>query len=252
MAPEKIRQCRFASSVTHFKQGFQKKWGLSDYKNNIEACVFVGVYNEKDIEVIKSHRGFKVIIFCGQDIFNYRRFIGDDCYFITGVFGERLSFVYGNRVKVIQISMKDYSEFKPVPLGDKIYCYMRSPSSQGSLNYALLERIMKKVGKDRFLIGHLGNPMETVINKFYKKSFINLQFNPVGGLTSVYEMAHMGRRSISNYASPFTLSYETEDDIVKLIETEAQKIGTLQPEVSEQAVNNLKSSDEWLYAEYYF
>jgi len=251
MAPQKIKQCRVSSAITHFKQGFQNKWNLTDYKNSAEACVFVGVYSAADIAAIKAHRGFKVIIFCGRDIFNYNKFEGEDCYFVTGVFGEKLE-MYGSRVKVFQISMKDYSEFKPVPLGDKIYCYMRSPDSRYSLNYSLLERIMKRMGKDRFLVGYLGNNMQTVVNKFYSKSFVNLQFNPVGGLTSVYEMAHMGRKSISNYSSPFTIGYEGEDDIIRLIDIEAQKIGTIQAEVSEQAVNNLKSSDEWLFTEYYF
>lgn len=247
----RIKQCRVSTAITHFKQGFQNKWDLTDYKNSAEPCVFVGVYTSADVEVIKNHRGFKIVIFCGRDILNFNKFEGDDCWFVTGVFGKELE-MYGSRVKVLQIAMKDYSMFKPVPLGNKIYCYMRSPESRYSLNYSLLERVMKRIGKDRFLIGYLGHPMETVINKFYSKSFINLQFNPVGGLTSVYEMAHMGRKSVSNYASPFTLSYQDEDDIIRIIDAEAQKIGTVQSEVSEQAVNNLKSSDDWLNTEYYF
>lgn len=245
-----IKQSRVSSAINHFKQGFLKKWNLSNYYDINAPAVFLGVYTDQDVLAIKNHKGFKLVVFCGRDIFNAQKFKDINCYFATGVFQKELS-IYGNRVKSVNICIKDYSEFKPGPLGDKIYCYMRTKESQHQLGYKVLIELMHKIGKEQFIIGYLGNDMTKVINDYYAKSFINLNFNPVGGITSVFEMAHMGIKSVSNYKSPFTIGYESIDDIVKTIELERKKIGTIQNKVSEDAINWVKSDNEWLTVGYY-
>ena len=255
----RIHQCHVSDGIKLFREGFKKKWGLVDYYNQDLPSVFLGIYTDEDIVRIRNHRGIKIIVFAGRDISKAPLFEHEKNLYIFCnelLFKDKLGeYIKKKVVKFYPnaLALKDYSIFKPTPLGTKIYCYQRKrkESSRQQLNYALIERLMKRFGEEMFLIGYLGHSIETMIEKYYKPSFINIQLDLIAGHTSALEMAHMGRRNISNYPNPFCIPYQTEDDIIKTIESERTRIGRIQNEVSKQAQQALFESEDWLDTDYW-
>ena len=71
-----IKQVKFSDSVKFFEQGFKERWKLEDYTSVNEPCIFVGVYSQKDIEIIKHNRSKKIVFILGADIPNMVRLKG--------------------------------------------------------------------------------------------------------------------------------------------------------------------------------
>lgn len=216
-----IKQCHISDSLKHFKEGFFSRWNLVDYRDTHEPALFVGCYGS-DYITINNHRGFKLILFGGADIPNILRLkINPYTHIVVDEFTYKhsMSKYYGFVKKFVRVPWKDYSEFTPMPLGDKIYCYqsMDSPGCRAKYRYDILERVIEYFGRERVLIGYQGNTIKTMIDEYYSRSFVNLQLNPIAGFTTTLEMAHMGRLSVSNYEAPFCWYWETADDVINII-----------------------------------
>jgi hypothetical protein len=220
-----IEQGRFAGSVSFFKDKFSARWNLRELTDANAPALFVGVYNQEDVDAINNHKGFKVLMITH---------ILPLC--IPSLNPENLWIIKGNnmpcdidqgkyRVKSVNIQMKDYSKFKPTPLGDKIYCYLGNNTQKEYYKYSLAERLKGKVKQD-VLYGFIDKTKpatltdEYLINEMYGKCFVNLQMSSHGGRVGAVEMGYMGRQTIFS---------DDEDEIVKRINEESKKIGTLQP-----------------------
>ena len=64
----------------------------------------------------------------------------------------------------------------------------------------------------------------------------------------MWELGYMGRKTIAQEQglSPNVLNYTDLDSIIKLIEHEKSKIGTIQSTLSEEVHNIMTHTDEWL------
>lgn len=231
-------QLKTSESIKFFHEGFKNRWDLKEYEDNEAPAVFFGLYTDHDVNLCLNHKGFKVLLFAGQDITNYPRLKHLNC--ISDQYIE----LHG---KIIPV--KSYDIFKPVPLGEKIYVYS-STNSKGFHDKFRMETVaelQKHFGYDKVLIGYHGNTIETMRDQYYSNSFINLQLNKDAGFTSALEMAHMGRKSISNYNASFCLPYNSVNEIIEHIEKEQQYIG----QTRELDLSFLFNSNEWLTKEYW-
>lgn len=247
----KINQVHISDSLALFKKDFIDLWKLEPYTNPNEPCLFVGAYNGvNDINRINNHKGFKLVLFGGADIPNYRYLNPSNLFIVVDKVTYNVAMK--NRIpepkKFFRVAFKDYRGFKPLPLGDKIYCYqsMDSPACRKKYGFDMLERVIHYFGRDKVLIGYHGHTMDEMIEKYYSKSFINLQFNPMAGFTTTLEMAHLGRMSVSNYTASFCLSYQTGLDVIKRIQIVMNNKFVADPQEG-----FIDYSDEWLYTEYW-
>jgi hypothetical protein len=246
-----VVQCRFSQSVKFFQQGFMDRWNLRYYFSAHQPAIFVGVYRPEDVDIINNHRGFKIVANTGKlrDIFWN---INPTDTFVTGIMGgvmdperEKLFDTY----TFIETSfpIKDFSTFKPTPLGSSIYCYLGNESGKHIMGYDLIEQIRKRTNFD-IIIGMQGHSMDYVKENFYNKCFINIKPSITGGLTGACELAYMGRRTVSNAKAPFCLPYNSIDDILRIIDQESSKIGTLQP----SCINRFfTTGEEWKHLRFW-
>ncbi len=248
----KITQCHVSQSLRLFADGFRSRWNLTEYIDTSAPCIFVGAYGT-DIDIIKAHKGFKLIMFCGSDISNSGRLQNDADGFLSDmeIYKDKI-FKAGK--KYLTVPIKSFELFTPQTLGDKIYFYARdnSDAAKAHFNYALLEKLISHYGEDKFIIGRQGNSMQEVYENYYKKCFINLQFNESAGFTSVLELAHMGRVTVSNYPAPFCIPYKSIEDIFEAIDFfENYKDANQIHHVNFMAKDYLQLTSEWIYTDYW-
>lgn len=63
----KINQCYVSTGIKSFENKMFNKYGFVEYKNIYEPVFFFGLYNCKDYELIRNHRGLAIIIWGGTD-----------------------------------------------------------------------------------------------------------------------------------------------------------------------------------------
>lgn len=247
-----ISQFKFSPRVSHFEEGFKERWNLRPYDNPDDPCVFVGIYDEEDIVAIKKHKGYKVLLPTGtldlnknqeyiNDLFNDKKMFFIKCWWA--------SYPASKRVKSIKVPIKDYSLFEPNPLGDKVYCYLGVSRNKHEYGYELAEWLKKQIPYE-IIYGYrdpeIDLPIEKLKEQYYDKTFVNLNLSTskVGGFTSVNELAFMGRKSIttSTRREKFLINFRKKESIIKIIEKESSKIGTIQPNLMEGHF----IGDEWL------
>lgn len=240
-----IKQCHISPALDFFAKGFRERWGLSEYYDKGAPALFVGMYFTADIELLNNHKGPKKVLFGGADIPNARRLNASVKIVANQYTGELIRNYCSNPLEIAQVAFKDYSAYQPVPLGDKIYCYQSSDNegNRKKYRYDLLQQVISHFGKEKVIVGYHGHSEEEM-REIYRQCFINLQFNPQAGFTSALEMAHMGRRSISNHPTPFSLPFNYFSDIVKAIE----KISPSPDLVSAAARKFLTQDKSWLDA----
>jgi len=235
-----IRQARFAKSIRFFKEGFLNRWGLTDYSNNQESCIFVGIYRSEDVDVVNNHKGFKLIWNTGRirDCFKNIDPINVvvmentiDCELIKGLY----------KIKRANIEIKDFSLFKLSELGNKVYCYLGNAKGKFVMGFDLMKEVEKEI-KYEIIQGFQGNTIEFVRDNIYNECFVNLKPNLTGGITSAVELALMGRRTISNTIAPFCMGYKSVEDIVRIINEESKKIGIIQ---ASKLGNYFDTGEEW-------
>ena len=226
-----IKQVRFSKSVKFFKPGFCKYWDVVDYHDVNAPCLFVGVYNMDDVAVLNAHKGLKIIWQTGsiKSCFSKVSPVNAVVKLKSVDKKEYESIKKVFKTKEAYFPIKDFSGFtKPVPLGNKIYCYLGHKKGRAVMGGALIDEIKKYVPFE-IIEGYLGHDMEYVKEHYYNHCFVNIKPNVSGGFTTATELAYMGRWTISNANAPFCKPYDTILDIVKLIFEESEKIGTIQP-----------------------
>lgn len=245
----RIKQAHVSQSLIHFKEGFLKRWNLIDYHDPSAPVLFVGVYGTDYLKV-NAHKEFKLVLFGGADIPNATRLIWNNMHVVCDQFTydyKLNEYWIPTSRKFVHVPWKDYSDFKPVQLGDKIYSYqsMPSPGSRVKYRYDILEKVIAYFGKENVLIGYQGHTIKEMIDEFYSRSFVNLQLNPIAGFTTTLEMAHLGRLSVSNFKAPFCLDWTDADSVINRIKTIKDN------GLTADATGFLHNSDDWLDTDFW-
>lgn len=69
-----IKQIYISEKLSPIKDKILNTFGLKDYNNKDEICVFFGAYTQNDLSIIKDHINKKFVMFDGNDIKNYKLF----------------------------------------------------------------------------------------------------------------------------------------------------------------------------------
>lgn len=255
----RIRQGYIAPHMEHFKKDFLELWGLREYDNPNEPCVFADLQKDETREMMINHNSIAIAMWGGGDTGeNVADHVKGYSHIKHPVYGAYRLFLIemGIDHKSKCVAWKNYDSFQPVPLGDKIYCYLGDDTEFKQTYYGAkyLPKLIEVFGKDRFIFAVRGNTIEWVRDNYYTDSFINIRMNPWAGATTMWEMGCMGRKSIANFTdnAPCALSFKSIDDVIDLIKEEEKKIGTIQYEVSDKTKAFLDyRNDDWLWTEYW-
>jgi len=225
-----------------FKEDLIKRWNFKEYTNIDEPCFFFGAWEQ--IDKINAHKGLKVLAFITPL----------DCTALNKIHNSHNLYIWedphlnsnsGFKTKKCRPEIKDYSLFKPNVLGDKIYIYMRD---RNAFNYNRIENIKKSINFELLLGGSEGIgkfvSIEELKKNYYDECFVSVNLSNNLGMTTVTELGFMGRKTIMNTVYDHftsTIKYNNDEDIIRIINEESKKIGTIQPPISCHTVN-----EEWL------
>lgn len=256
---EYFGQINVSSNLNYFKEFFKKKWDLKDYYNVNEPAIFFGLYTKQEIEKFIKHNGKKMIIWGGADqnlskfqsLKNITNFVGSPAYRppMVKTFKE-IKYPF----KEIIIPFKDYSDLKPVPLGEKIYVYKGLNGNRGDY-YKWNKYIVPLInyfGEDKVIYSQ-NQKIDYIIKNHYSKSFIYIKPNELGGSTTMWELGHMGRKTVSKNQGdlPNVINYNDLESLKKIIKNEEKKIGTIQSEVAEETKNCMVNNKDWLNVKFW-
>ena len=245
----KIDQVSVAGCLGFFERGFIDRWNLRKYYNQYLPCFFFGA---EQIDVINNHKGVKIIYLSSRYDTSFLRQIipGNNivlhkCPFLSD---------YPNfKVKDVEIELKDYSMFKPNVLGNKIYSYIGYESRASEFGLNTMKEIQKCINHE--IVFMIKNSLyeyisiEQLKKEYYDNCFLNLNLSEGSAMTTVREFGLMGRKTIMNspYNFPSLINYVDIPNIVDIINSEAKKIGTIQPSIDCHTVK-----DEWLDVDFWF
>ncbi len=259
-------QSYLSPALVDFKEKFNNKWELNDYHDINAPLVFFGMYGQDDVNVFLGHKGPKMVIWGGNDMHPPQLNLvkkeidkGNTFTFATpGHMVEVLS-SYNIPHKIFYLEVKDYSLFNPSPLGENIYVYMGRPSFPRPDYYKyneIVSPLVKVFGKDRvkWVIQNENStlPQNQLIKKYYNDCFVYVKPNERGGNTSMWELSHMGRKTIGKGQSPlpgFT-EYKNLEHLLELIIEESKYIGKVRPEIAENT-KKLFIGEEFLNLNYW-
>ncbi len=243
-----------------FGENFRSKWNLKKYKNPNKPTIFLGLYSKNDLEDFKNHKSTSIVIWGGADIKSKtlsevrNSILYGKCYTFAypGEFSKLLT-EEDIPHKTLHLEIKDYSNFKPTPLGDKIYIYRGA--SKTNLEYykweEIVEPLIKEFGENKILFTD-NKQIDDLMENYYNKCFVYVKPNPKGGCTSMFELGMMGRRTlgIGHIGLENFTEYKNIDDLIRLINIESKYIGQVREEVSIQTANCFVGQ-EWLQLDFW-
>jgi hypothetical protein len=245
-----------------FSMGIKNKWNLKDYQDVNSPAIFFGLYSDKDRSVLANHKNKSLVIWGGKDM-SYEKSLTlvkslvDKKISATWVYPGFFSKILDNyniKHKKIYIPIKDYNPFQPEVLGDKIYCYKGVLGNRGDYFKwnEIIKPLIDRYGLEKIIFTENKN-IETLKNDFYKKSFVYIKPNERGGCTTMFELAHMGRKTIGigHEESGFFSNYSSINDLFEKIDNESKKIGTIDENVCSSVKNMFINNNDWLNFEFY-
>lgn len=261
----KFTQFYISPALPHFKQGFQEKWNLLDYHDINSPAIFFGMYGQQDVEYFLNHKGPRLMIWGGNDmhppqlnLFKQESLKGNTFTFATP--GEMVTTFNNFNIpyKVFYLTIKDYSLFNPTPLGENIYVYIGQPDNI-RLEYFeyknIIEPLIYTFGEDRIkrVTETRALTSKELKEKYYDDCFVYVKPNKRGGNTTMWELAHMGRKTIgvgqqglSNF-----IEFKDLDHIIESIVEESKYIGQIRNDVASE-VRNVFIGEEWLTLDYWY
>ena len=248
----RIDQAHVAPNISFFKKNFLDRYNLKEYYDTKKPVIFFGGLQNSNL--IKNHQGIKIILPSTPNDYP----LIDDFKNTFIICSEEYKLPENVVRKNITPEIKNYNLFTPNILGDKIYHYSGFENGwnlkkgilqeiQKNINYEIITTNHKKLN-DYFDINYLKS-------EFYDKCFLNLNLTGGHGLSTVIELGLMGRKtvfkpqyhnSIQRITFPNFIYYSTIEDIIKIIEQESQKIGTIQ-----NSINAHNVGDQWLNLDYW-
>lgn len=252
----------YVSSVLeqYFGSNFRSRWNLSAYNDSSSPSIFLGIYDDNDVGALLKHKGPKILIWGGADMethkLNMVSVLQKDTELYTwaypGDFSSTLS-LHNIRHKDIFIPLKDYSSYKPFELGNCIYVYRGIHGNRHEYFKwnEIIGPLIEKFGEDRIVFAdHL--PTNDLLEKIYKKCFVYVKPTPKGGCTTMFELGHMGVKTIGkgNFRLDIFKEYSDIENLLNLIEQESVFIGKTREILSESLKKSL-TGEEWLTLDFW-
>lgn len=254
-----INQVHWGSGIQFFKQDFLKRWNLQEYNNPNEPSLFVGLYDDNDRKIFLNHKSYKVLYFAGIDLCHQNLSLVTTspktcCIGYGSDWLYRILDNYKIPYSPTRILLKSFDDFTPTPLGENIYVYKGLKGNRP--NHYQWDEVVKPLqqvfGEDRVIYTQ-NLPLNELKEKYYKDCFVYIRPNPLGGGTAMFELGHMGRRTITNEHSNFPTcsGYNNLNEMLDLIMEESKKIGTIQTKVANQLKSLFDHKGDWLNIKHY-
>lgn len=277
-----IKQLYTSRHVRFFEKFILNKYKMHRYNNNIEPTIFLGCYENKDIDLIKKHKGLKVVIFGGSDL--NKNFVSklkikdklqklsmlDNIYLlsISDFIKKVIDFHNIKNIRMPICFATQNMNLYPVNKGKYVYVYANMASS-AKYNIPLINKIISKMPDTQFIITSHGKNTSRFKNttsgrasreniiKYYEKCFIGIRLTPFdGNANTVQELGLCGIKCIFNGDKnlPSAISWKNENDIIENINKEKKKIGTSDPLLAysvSKYFNNYDNKNIFTNEEYY-
>jgi len=215
-------QLKTSNTIKFFDNIFRKKFKFTEYESAREPTVFLCVYGVRDAKLIQRHMGTRIVFLNGTDS-TYQHTIDllkkeKDIIVIAGSeWVKRDLNMYGIKYMGMSLFFDNIYKWKAVPLGKSLYWYEANNSRYGKKYLRAIKRAIPDL--DIIILEHNSLPRDEM-SDVYEKCFAGVR--PVehdGQSQTVAEMGLMGRYSIWNGKSPFSVKYKTVDDIIEKIKT---------------------------------
>lgn len=267
-----IKQIHIASYLRNgFYRAIMSRYPeLVEYFDPTQPCIFYGMYEDEQYNLLFQHRSLAVIVWTGGDIdirrvkTKYRvmrlrelghvrhmaisRFIANDL--------TKLKMPY-QRLPFMGI---DFNIFQPTAKGPCVYIYS-TPGNESTYGKALYEEVVKRMPDLQFLMYcHHKSPMlhrhphfqtcqtPSELAGVYARCFVGLRLTEHDGLAAtVIELGCMGIKCLHNGDSPSSLNYGSVDDIVRLIRQEQQTVGTTDLQLAQRVRQYVDIGHDWLH-----
>lgn len=218
-------QLRTSSTIQSFHETFQRKFNFKNYTSTEIPTLFFGVYKKNDIYTIAKHSGKKIIWYGGTDA-TYTQLTeaikpylndGKTVVVAESKWIENDLDKAGIRYQKISFCLDDLYAWNPKPLGNSLYWY-KGNTSQFRKDYL---KEVRKAFPDLNIIIHDNNTvLRAEMPKIYEQCFANVRLLDHDGMSmTVAEMSLMGRVSIWNMKTPFSVPFTGVNDIIKIIRT---------------------------------
>ncbi len=255
-----FKQVHVSEGLTPFKKGYIEKWGLKEYFNSNLPSVFFGLYTQQDINLFTQHKAEKILVWGGNDMHDHqfnivRNEIQKNNTFTFGPPGEFDEVLKLKNIphKTCYIPNKDYSSLPFSPLGENIYIYKGLHGNRP--DYYLFNEIVVPLievfGEDRIIFTEYKS-FNDLVENYYKDCFVFIKPIKKGGCSTMYELAHMGRRTLGKGHPnlPFFTEYKDLAHLIDLILEESLHIGKKRNDVK-KSIESLFIGEEWLNLSYW-
>ena len=241
----KISQVSVSQAATYFKTGLKERWGLSDYSDPNAPCLFFGVSDQVDL--INKHKGHKLLYFIDK----YDTYPANISSHNVICFANPYSKIPAHiKTKPGWFETRVNTILTPAPLGNKVFVYLRNPtyaSFHGSNQIPILQKLINY--EILPLSPSQPIPFSDVVDNYYRKCFVSVNFTETEGLTSVCDLGLIGIRTIMNTKIDLAslLKCNTFEEVPQLIKNESVKIGSIQPIINNYTINpHWQNIDFWL------
>lgn len=223
-------QIYVSSSLKHLESRIKKKYNLLDYTDINSPCVFFGVYNENDINMIESHENMKYVMWGGTDCsfsqrtsnFNRIKHMIDILHIAISENMEKRLNIYNFLYKYFNLNLTDNNIFRPQKTkGNKIFIYNGfSKGNENLYGKEIYEKVIQLLPEYKYIFSNDLNYDYEDMPKIYTQCFIGLRLTKDdGNANMVQEMEAMNIPVVHN-CSQYGLKWESINDILMHIEKE--------------------------------
>ena len=241
------------TNLPFFRNTIKEKYKLFGAYNINTPTLFWGAY-QRTKKVILNHNELGIIIWCGSDsidLYKNETFVNriktmTNIFHIatSNIISKDLLFA-GLKHTVIPLTPYTHDDIEPQMLGDKIYAYI--PNKSNFYGHNIVEKLKKLTDYEIIICSYDTYSREKLINEIYPQCFVGLRLTVHDGIpTTGIELGLMGQKVITNVDMPNALKYNNIEDILKHINNEAKKIGTIQQEVSDDMRKFIDVGDDFL------
>jgi len=233
MNNNRIQQAYISDSLTFFKEGLLSYYNLKEYNDPNAPAFFLGMYNSTDVYTYNTHKAFKVLMFGGAD-FRYRNSIHDQNVLLPKRLEAEAALAFNNE-RYTNIALKDYSRFKPIPLGNSVYMYSGlNADRELYYNGNYRDTITRELPS--YPILSVSNVSKAELySSIYPRCFCYVKERINAGNTTKWELGLMGRECI-------------EENIVERI---PQAMNNNPEEIYEATKKQIDTSGNFLNLEYW-
>lgn len=256
----KISQVRIAPDIIEFGKSLKAKYQLADYHDKYSPAFFYGCYRKEDRDAILQHKSIAVLIWGGSDAMHtshmqilkntYRPEDSKIFHIAPSSFIAEDLRRFNLKYYRFNIYPKEEKNFNPCPLGQKVYFYSSHRRDDRRKFYGIdyIQSLQRALPTVEFVEGYSSPRTHSFesMPDIYKECAVGVRLVPHdAGSCTVVELALMGRRTIWNGNFPGAIKYRNLQDVVRGIEQELSRVGTIDTTLPVYAKASI-SDEKWL------